>query len=290
MKSILEILTLSTEFLKQKGIENPRRQAEEVISDALEVPRMQLYVEFDRPLGEAELDLCRKRLARRGKGEPAAYIRGEVDFHDCLIKVTPDVLIPRQETGILVEKIITQLSKENIVGKKLWDVCCGSGCIGIALKKRFPQLDVTLVDISAKAVELATENAHKNGIEAKILLGDLLTPLAGQKTDYFVCNPPYVSEQEYRELDREVKEFEPSLALLGGKSGLEFYERLALELPPFLNPSGRGWLEIGHQQAQGVLTLFNRPPYGNCRIEKDWAGQDRFFLFEYDKAIFVITS
>ncbi len=277
MRSVQEILYLSTDFLKQKGVQNARRQAEELLGDALGVSRVQLYMEFERPLSDAELAKSRSALMRRAKGEPAQYIHGEVEFHDCAIKVTRDVLIPRQETGILVDKIAQQLAKEDLAGKILWDVCCGSGCIGIALKKRFPQLSVTLADICPRALAVAKENAHKNNIEVQLGEGDLLTPMHGQKCDFFVSNPPYIAQAEYATLDSEVKDYEPALALVGGTTGVEFYARLAQDLPQHLHPQGRGWMEIGHTQAVAIMDLFKGKPWQNPRIEQDYAGHDRFF-------------
>ena len=158
MHTVIEILKLSTEFLKQKGIENSRRQAEDLLGDALGVGRMGLYLEHDRPLTESELNKCREWLKRRGNGEPLQYIAGKVEFFGCSLIVTPEVLIPRQETEILIDKIVQKLSTIDLEGKILWDVCCGSGCIGIALKKKFPKLHVALSDISAEALAVAKKN------------------------------------------------------------------------------------------------------------------------------------
>lgn len=132
MRTLLDILTLSTNYLQQHGIQNPRRQAEELMSDVLGISRLNLYLEFERPLSESELEVCRERLSRRAKGEPLQYIKGEMDFYGCRIFLNRDVLIPRQETEILVDLIAKQLEKEELQNKCLWDVCCGSGCIGIA--------------------------------------------------------------------------------------------------------------------------------------------------------------
>lgn len=161
MKNIQEILQLSTEYLAKKQIENPRRQAELIISLALQMPRMDLYMQFDRPLDEQEISVIRDNLRRRAEGEPWQYIHGEVEFYGCRITVTPDVLIPRQETEILVDKIVSLLRKNDISKKKLWDMCSGSGCIGIAIKKAIPELQVTLSDISEKSLAVAQENARK---------------------------------------------------------------------------------------------------------------------------------
>ncbi|NGX42499.1 MAG: Release factor glutamine methyltransferase [Chlamydiae bacterium] len=282
MKTIKEIILKATEFLEQKGIENPRRQAEEVIGDAIDLKRLQLYMEFDRPLTEEELNKCRSCLSRRAKGEPPQYIRGFVDFMGCTLKVTSNVLIPRQETEILVDLIIHALEKEPLEGKTLWDLCCGSGCIGIALKKRFPELKVVLSDVSGAALNIASENAKTNGVEVSLLQGNFLEPFHGMITDYFVCNPPYVSEEEYANLDKEVKEYEPRLALLAKEDGLEFYRRLANDLPVHLNPSGKTWLEIGYRQGEAVNSLFSCPPWIKSEWKKDWAGKDRFFFLEIE--------
>jgi len=271
MKSLLEVLTLSTEYLQKKGIPHARRQAEELVGDALGLDRVQLYVNFERPLTDDELSICRQRLGRRAQGEPLQYIRGEVDFYYCSFLVDPSVLIPRQETEILVDTIAQQLSKMDLKDKSLWDVCCGSGCMGISLKKEFPELRVTLSDISTAALELAQRNAERNGVQVEFVQGDLLAPFAGQKTDFLVCNPPYIAEGEYSTLDREVRDHEPRGALVGGPLGTEFYARLAVELPSHLNPSSMVCFEMGHSQRTALRKLFP-----SAHFEKDWSGHDRF--------------
>lgn len=276
MKTVLEILKLTTDYLKEKGVGNARREAEDLISDALGLTRMQLYTDFERPLTNQELVLCRERLQRRIKGEPLQYIHGEVEFFGCRIKVTPAVLIPRQETEILVDKIAKELSQVELDGKVLWDLCCGSGCIGIALKKKFPQLEVCLSDISQDALNVASENAKLNEVSVTLLHGDLFQPFVGKKTHYIVCNPPYIAESEFQALDREVREHEPRQALISGKSGLEFYERLASEISGYLLPSGKAWFEIGTGQGEAVRQLFGEQ---HCRVEKDWSNHDRFVFY-----------
>lgn len=280
MKTILEIIKLSTEFLQQKKVAQPRRQAEEIIADALEVKRLVLYLEFDRPLTTEELDKCRSALMRRSKGEPLQYIRGDVDFHHCTFKVSPAVLIPRQETEILVDLITKQLEKDDLANKSFWDICCGSGCIGISIKKKFPQLNVYLSDVSAEALMVAKENAQNNQVDVHLMEGDLLGPFKGLKTDYLACNPPYISEKEYIGLDPEVREHEPKLALVGGSTGLEYYHRLASDIPISLNPKSKIWFEIGYNQGSDVLQIFSNEKWTHRRVEKDWSGHDRFFFLE----------
>lgn len=282
MKSVLEILNLSTDYLQQRNIRNARRQAEELISAVLRKARVQLYMEFDRPLMELELNLIRNQLVRRGKGEPLQYIQGEVEFLNCVIKVTPAVLIPRQETEQLADMIIQRLSAQALQGKVLWDICCGSGCIGIALKKKFPELEVVLSDISTDALHIAKENAQINGVDVAFVEGDLLHPFMGKKTHFLVCNPPYVTEEEYGQLEEEVAKYEPRTALVSGKSGLEFYQRLAEGLDKVLEAKGHAWFEIGKGQGQAVQQMFARAPWVLSRSEKDWAGHDRFFFLEME--------
>ncbi len=283
MKTLLEIVTLSTQYLQDKGIAQARRQAQDLICDALGIDRIALYMDHDRPLSEAELTLLRERLARRAQGEPNPYIHGEVKFGECTIQVKRgEVLIPRQETEILWEKIAKTLEGCALENKELWDVCCGAGYLGIALKKRYPALKVVLSDICPKALAIARANAARNEVEVEVLEGDLLAPFAGRRADFVVCNPPYISEADYKRLDREVKDFEPQKALVAGATGLEFYERLAQELPAYLSPAAKVWFELGTGQGQAIATLFGGSPWKRQCVEADWAGHDRFFFLEIE--------
>lgn len=282
MKTVVEILKLSTEFLQKQGFESPRRAAEDVIADALGFTRMRLYLEHDRPLNEEELELIRARLKRRAQGEPAAYISGQVEFYGCVIGVTKAVLIPRQETEILADKMAQVLRFLPLKGKRFLDLCCGSGCLGIAMKKKFPDLEVLLSDLSHEALEVAKANALKNDVHVEFLEGDLLEPLKSGKVDFIVCNPPYISEEEYAALSPEVRNFEPKSALVGGQDGMHFYRRLKEALPLHLYLAGKVWLEIGAGQGMDVLKLFSGPIWKSVRLEKDWAGHDRFISLEIE--------
>jgi release factor glutamine methyltransferase len=278
MKQLLEILNRSIDFLKKKGIENPRRQAEEVLCDALGIKRIELYVDFERPLNDAELERCRERIVRRGQGEPTPYIHGSVEFYGCKIAVNRSVLIPRQETELLIDRVVQELSKENLSGKVLWDLCCGSGYIGIALKKKFPDLEVVSSDICPKALAVARSNASANNVEIEFLEGDLFAPFGSRQAHFIVCNPPYISEEEFQTLSHEVREFEPKLALVSGTTGLEIYQRIADQLTMRLLPGGKLWFEIGHQQGHQLHQLFST--LGSCQLEQDYSGHDRFFRLD----------
>lgn len=282
MKTVLEVLQLTTDHLKKKGITQPRRQAEELLSDVLGIPRMQIYLEHDRPLLEEELDRCRAALMRRAKGEPNAYIQGEVEFHSCRIKVNRDVLIPRQETGILVDEIIKNLSNQDLTGKVLADVCCGSGCIGLAIKKHYPALHVILSDLSPQALSVAKENARLNQLDVEFREGDLLLPYAWQSLDFFVCNPPYVSKTSYQMLDTEVRDFEPLIALVAEEDGYQFYRRLAEGVKTVCKPRARLWLEMGTGQGKIIQQLFEKETGRSGQVKLDWAGHDRFFFLEIE--------
>jgi release factor glutamine methyltransferase len=154
--------------------------------------------------------------------------------------------------------------------------------MGIALKKRFPELTVCLSDISSEALAIAAENASINCVEVELLEGDLLHAFKGRSADFIVCNPPYISEREFSSLDIEVRAHEPRRALIAGESGLEFYERLACELPSYLNPGSKIWFEIGTGQGEAVQKLFQGSFWKNCRVENDWSGHERFFSLEIE--------
>lgn len=275
-----EVLSAMAKTFSDHGLSNAKRQAEDLLCELLQCPRAQLYTLLQRSLSMQEAHIAEDWMQRRLEGEPLAYIVGKVQFYHCWISVNRYVLIPRPETEILVDKIVSSLKALDLRGKVLWDLCCGSGCIGIALKKALPALTVYLADCSESVIALAQQNAEMNQVDVICLKGDLFAPFWGKKTHYFVCNPPYISESEYIILDKEVKEYEPHLALVAGKTGLEFYERLAQELPEYLYPQGRAWLEIGYQQGEAVQRLFHNFPWKKSWVENDWAGHNRFFFLE----------
>jgi release factor glutamine methyltransferase len=270
MKNCKSILELSTQFLTQHEVPKARLVAETLLAFYLQMERIALYMHFDRPLIEEELVPFRAALKRAIKGEPIEYIMGEVEFYHCKIKVTPDVLIPRQETEILLDLICKRLDGSE---KRALDLCTGSGCLAAGLKNARPDLEVHGVDLSEKALSVAKEN----GPEVIWHLGDLTAPVEGMQFDLVICNPPYVTDDEYQQLDASVKDFEPKMALVSGPTGLEYYERLSRELPAILAPGAKVFFEMGTGQGEAISKIFSDPLWVDPLVEKDWANHTRFF-------------
>ena len=212
------------------------------------------------------------------KNKPRAYIEGEVEFYNCKISLNQNVLIPRQESEILVFYALQRL--KDCKGGVLLDLCTGSGCLGLAIKKARPDIQVILSDISPLALEVAKKNGVVNELDVEYLEGDLLAPLGDRKIDYLICNPPYVTDFEYEHLDSSVRDYEPKLALVGGNEGLDFYSALSKTLHAYINIGGKVFFEIGKDQGLKVIDLFSDPFWRKKEIIKDWAGHDRFVFLE----------
>ena len=270
MKTLGQILKLSCEYIENKNSSHTKRAVEELLAHTLGFKRLDLFLNFEKPLTEDELVRIRQNVSRLAQNEPLQYIEEFVDFYGCKIHVDKRVLIPRPETEILVDKILSEIPQK----AKLWDVCTGSGCIGIALKKAKPSLQVTLSDISQNALVVARNNAEINNVEIDTLQGDMLDPFVGQTADYIICNPPYISEVEYETLQPHVRQFEPKQALVSGKTGLECYERLIIKLSEVIHPGSVLWLEIGHEQGKALTSLFSS--IGHVQVLKDLSESDRF--------------
>jgi len=255
MKTVGEVLTVSSAYLEAKGCVDFRRDLELFMAGVLGCTRLGLYCAFDRPLEQLELDRLRLGLTKLGQGMPLAYVEGAVDFFGARIGVGPGVLIPRQETELLAERIASHIEQRGTPAV-LWDICTGSGCLGISLKKKFPKLEVVLSDISPVALDYAKQSARVNGVNVECLLGDLMAPFGDRQADLMVCNPPYVSEEEYAALDPSVRDFEPGLALLAGPKGVELYMRLACQVKKHLRSGGVILLELPAHRADEIEKMF----------------------------------
>ncbi len=279
MKTVGEIFQLSVQYLDQKQVSRSKFLMQQLLCHVLQIDKISLFMGFDRPLHEEELRVIRSSLGLLVQGKPLEQILGSVVFFGCDIVLTPDVLIPRPETEILMDIISKEIPQESCVA---WDICTGSGCIGLSLKKKFPFLSVTLSGICSKALAVAETNADRNGLDVHFKLGDLLEPFKGEKADLVICNPPYISVAEYQGLDRSVKEYEPELALVGGICGDEFYQRLAQDLPRHLNPHAKVYFEIGFSQGEKMLELFSASIWKEKKLINDWSGHNRFFFLEIE--------
>lgn len=273
MHTLLPLLRLCQDHLEKCGVDRAKREGEELVASALSIKRIDLFLQYDRPLQQEEVEKIRTYLKRRSKREPLAYIEGECSFYNCSLKLTPDVLIPRPETEQMVD-LLVQWYKDS-PSMRMLDLCTGSGCIGIALKSAMPQHRVCLSDLSSGALALARENAARNEVDVSCFEGDFLEPVSGHSFDLIVCNPPYVSSSEYPDLEPEVRDFEPKGALVAENGGLAFYERLIHELR---KPWPSLMFEIGATQGPSVLALF--APHGEVSLLQDWTGRDRYIFFK----------
>lgn len=248
----LKVLTWTVGYLAEKGVENARREAEWLLCEATGLDRMGLYLNFDKPLQDDELTAYRSMVARRGKREPLQHILGSQEFDGLEFIVTRDVLIPRFDTETLLEEAVRQAP----TARTVLDIGTGSGCIAISLFHRLPQAAITAVDLSPDALSIARRNAERNNARIEFLLGSFFQPVSERRFDLIVSNPPYITSADLADLQPEVRDFEPRLALDGGPDGLDAYRVLATEAPRHLEPNGWLLLEIGAGQDKDVARLL----------------------------------
>jgi len=251
---VLKILTWTKGYLADKGVENPRLEAEWLLCEALSLDRVGLYLNFDKPLSDAELASYKAMVVRRAKREPLQYILGTQEFMGLEFQVTPAVLIPRHDTEVLV----TEAIKRGAGAASILDIGTGSGCVAIVLAKELPETEVSTVDISPDAITVARGNAEGNGAVVHFFQGSLFEPFAGRRFDMVVSNPPYIRKDELETLQPEVRGFEPMSALDGGTDGLDFYRAIVAGAPAHLNPGGWLLFEVGAGQAPDVLGLLQQ--------------------------------
>ncbi|SDZ98311.1 [protein release factor]-glutamine N5-methyltransferase [Desulfuromusa kysingii] len=270
--TLLRLLRWVTTYFTEKGIDSPRLDAELLLAHTLQLDRVGLYLNYDRPLLAAELDKIRPLVKRRGQREPLQYLLGTTEFWSLEFVVTPAVLIPRADTEILVEEALNHTGPEG----QLLDVGTGSGAIVISLASERPTWQMTGLDISSPALAVAQKNVARHQLEKRIelLQGDL-AELPQRQYDLIVSNPPYISRQEWDELMPEVRCFEPQLALLADNDGLECYQQLVTQAQTRLNAHGWLLVEIGYQQAEAVKSLFLAAGFKDVFVRKDYSGQPR---------------
>jgi len=282
--TIQKLLNWVTEYLTGKRIDSPRLSAELLLSNVLNMKRIELYMYFDKPVKKEQLDILHNLVKRAGQDEPIAYLTGKTEFYSIELNITPDCLIPRPETELLVERAVEFLRKR--CGRQsVLDLCTGCGCIAIAIAKNFADADIIATDISDTALKAAAENIEKHRLKDRIKLfcGDLFDPIVpgldAAKFDLIVCNPPYVSASEFEKLDKNVKDYEPKIALFAGADGLDIYRRIIEGIDTFLKPDAALMLEIGYSQGQAVKELLEQAGcFAKVTIEKDFHNNDRIAI------------
>lgn len=275
--TVLRLIQWSASYLEEKGVEQARLDAEHLLAHSLGKPRLQLYLEFDRPLTSDELAAFKPLLLRRAAREPLQYIVGRTGFRELELRTDARALIPRPETEVLVEVVLDLTRNRN--GMAALDLGTGTGCIALSLAKEGPFASVTAVDLSAEALELARENATLTELAEQVVFlhGSLYEPLSADvRFDVIVSNPPYISEGERAELQAEVGDYEPETALFGGTGGLEIITAIVDGAPERLRPGGLLALEVGLGQADAVAELIGRlGAFQPARTHKDWTGRPR---------------
>ena len=268
----VKILNWTKDFLLAKGVANARLEAEWLLCAATGLDRMGLYLQFDKPLNDCELASYRGMVARRARREPLQHILGSQEFYGLDFTVTPDVLIPRVDTEVLVSEAI----KRGHNATTILDIGTGSGCVAITLKKLLASAVVTATDISASALVVAGRNAVQHNVSIEFLLGSLFSPVADRCFDIIISNPPYIPTADIETLDQEVRDNDPMSALDGGIDGLEIYRELIPQAIKNIKPGGWLLVEIGFGQSHDVFTLFKKcGGYQEPFIVRDQGGIDR---------------
>lgn len=288
--TVLEILNRTKAFFERKGVPDARLDAEYIISFGLKMKsRMDIYLNFEKPLTPQELDTLRQLVARRANREPLQHIVGDTSFRGFIIKCDPRALIPRPETESLVDMAADCLKQ--IKNPFIVDVGTGTAAIAIACAKEIQNATVLATDISAEALTLAKENAKANGLSAQttdastleFAEGDLLNalPQNAPKIDCLIANLPYIPDSERENLQPEVKKFDPALALFGGKDGLDLIRKLLEQTKDKLNSGASILLEIGSEQAKTLeAEAKNYPWLTFCATHKDYNGNVRFVSYK----------
>ena len=287
--TIQKLLNWITKHFADKDIDSPRLSAELLLSGVLVMKRIELYTQFDKPVVKQQLDSLHDLVKRAGQNEPIAYLVGKTEFYSLEINVTPDCMVPRPETELLVERAIEFL-RTRPGTQFVCDLCTGSGCIAVAIGRNYPDARIIATDICDAALAVAAGNVEKHQLKERITLlcGDLFDPIisgldvnklvpdSDRGFDLIVCNPPYVSTDEYEKLDRNVKDYEPKIALFAGVDGLDIYRRIIERADEFLKPDTALMLEIGYAQGQAVRQLLEQTgAFAEIKIEKDLHNNDR---------------
>jgi release factor glutamine methyltransferase len=281
--TVLEVIQRSAAFLAGKGVESPRRNIEEILAQVLGMPRLNLYLSFEKTLTDSQLEVVRGMLRRRARREPLQHVLGSAAFCGLILRCTPDALVPRPETELLAEKARDFLCGIQEGAPLALDLGTGSGCLAIMLAREVQSLRVHAVDLSEQALVLARANAATCGVAERVqfLLGDGFAPLSpGALYDLVVSNPPYVPSGEIAALQPEVRDYDPRLALDGGPDGLVFYRRLAREAGAWVKPDGRVMMEFGDGQAPAIEEIARHENWIVEAVEADYSRRPRLMVWK----------
>lgn len=275
--TVKRILDWTIPHLKSHGSESPRLDAEILLAHARGCPRIQLYTNYDDPLTDTQRATMRDLVKRRAAAEPVAYLVGHREFFGLDFRVAKDVLIPRPDTETLVVEAIETLKPQ--AAPRVLDLGTGSGCIAISLAVNCPNAEVTAIDLSQSAIDIAKENAQTHNVASRIrwLCGDLFDPLTtDEQFDLIASNPPYIASAEIETLSADVRLHEPRSALDGGPDGLDIVRRLIADAPEHLVSQGKLLIEISGEQADAVTQLLAaNGHYDDIVVLKDLAKQPR---------------
>ena len=274
---VLDVLQSATAYFKKRGIENPRLNAEHLLAHSLGRKRLEIYLEFERDLSEAELTPLRELVRRRGQNEPLQHLLGTVEFCGHLFLCDERALVPRPETEQLVEFLQSKIRDPK---SKILDVGTGSGVIATSLAIKFPEAEIIGADISDDALSLARENAARLAADRiRFVKSDLFASIVGE-FDLIVANLPYVSRQDRDDLAPEVLR-DPEIALFAGDRGDEIVRQMIELAPPRLRPGGLLALEIGIGQAVGLTDWLREKNYRDIEAKNDYSGVTRFLFARY---------
>ncbi len=279
METILNVLRKTEAFLATKGLEQPKLEAEWLLASGLGLRRMDLYLQFERPLTEPELSRLRDLVRERGKRVPLQHLMGEQEFHGCRIRTDRRALIPRPETEELVEAVI---ARSTSAPKKILDLGTGSGCIALAFGKAFPLARIAAVDRSEAALELARENMALNPESSRGIQLRVGNWFDGQEHDFdlIVSNPPYLSALEWSDSQPEVREHDPREALVADQDGWADLLHLVEHGYRHLVAGGLLAIETGPDHHDRLLHMAGKLPYGEVESERDLAGRPRFLFLK----------
>jgi release factor glutamine methyltransferase len=281
--TVRRLLEWTTPFFTRKDVDAPRLSAELLLAHVLSVPRLKLYTDYDRPLSDDDLATYKSLVRRAAEHEPIAYLTNRAFFFGLEFEVTRDVLIPRPDTETIVENVL-QLNRHQpgMEAPRILDLCTGSGCLAVALAHHLKSANVLAIDISPTAVDVARRNVQRHNLADRVVVeqGDLFDGLKNvvdpQPFDLIVSNPPYVPSPAIRDLDRNVRDYEPRLALDGGVDGLSIIRRILSRATDHLKPAGRLYIEMQFDQAESLLALAAEQKHlDDVKILKDQSARDR---------------